>query len=140
MEATAHARFQRFGRRKVAQVLKEIRGKSVLKAEQILPLLPRACGLMIAKTVRSAAANLTIKARLAGRNLVPERVYIRSCWAGQGPMGNMRRVMPAPMGRANSFRRKVCHLTVVVSDDADAPSTEGERQRSGGVSPRADGR
>jgi large subunit ribosomal protein L22 len=118
MEATAYARFQRFGTRKVAQVLKEIRGKSVLQAEQLLPLIPRTCGRMIAKAVRSAAANLTIKARLAGRTLVPEKVYIKSCWSGKGPMGQMRRVMPAPMGRANTFKRKVSHLTVVVSDEA----------------------
>jgi len=118
MEATAYARFQRFGTRKVAQVLKEIRGKSVLQAEQLLPLIPRACGRMIAKTVRSAAANLTIKARLAGKTLVPEKVYIKSCWSGLGPMGQMRRVMPAPQGRANTFKRKVCHLTVTVSDEA----------------------
>ena len=118
MEATAYARFQRFGTRKVAQVLKEIRGKSVLQAEQLLPLMPRACGGMIAKAVRSAAANLTIKARRAGKTLIPEQVFIKSCWAGKGPMGQMRRVMPAPQGRANTFRRKVCHLTVVVSDEA----------------------
>ena len=117
MEATANARFQRFGTRKVAQVLCEIRGKSVLEAEQILPTLPRACGKMIEKTVRSAAANLTIKAGRAGKTLVPAAVYIKSCWAGMGPMGQMKRVMPAPMGRANTFKRKVCHLTVVVSDE-----------------------
>jgi len=118
MEATAYARFQRFGARKVAQVLSEIRGKSVLQAEQLLPLVPRACGRMVAKAVRSAAANLTIKARLAGKSLVPEKVYIKSCWTGKGPMGQMKRVMPAPMGRANTFKRKVCHVTVVVSDEA----------------------
>ena len=118
MEATAYARFQRFGTRKVAQVLKEIRGKSVLHAEQLLPLMPRTCSQMIAKTVRSAAANLTIKARLAGKTLVPEKVIIKSCWSGQGPMGQLRRVMPAPQGRANTFKRKVCHLTVTVSDEA----------------------
>ena len=117
MEATANARFQRYGARKVAQVLKEIRGKSVLQAEQLLPMIPRACGRMIAKTVRSAAANLTIKARLAGKTLVPEKVYIKSCWSGLGPMGQMRRVMPAPQGRANTFKRKVCHLTMIVTDE-----------------------
>ena len=118
MEAIAHARFQRFGARKVAQTLSEIRGKSVLQAEALLPMIPRTCGRMIAKAVRCAAANLTIKARLAGKTLVPENVYIKSCWSGKGPMGQMRRVMPAPMGRANTFKRKVCHLTVVVSDEA----------------------
>ncbi len=117
MEAIAHARFQRFGTRKVAQVLKELRGKTVLEAENILPLIPRTCGTMIEKTVRSAAANLTIKATRAGRQIVPQNVYIKQCWSDMGPMGNMKRVMPAPQGRANTFKRKVCHLTVIVSDE-----------------------
>jgi large subunit ribosomal protein L22 len=117
MEATAHARFQRFGTRKVAQVLREIRGKSVLEAEEILPMIPRICGRMIEKTLKSAAANLTIKASRAGKQIVPQNVYIKECWSDMGPMGHMKRVMPAPQGRANTFKRKVCHLTVVVSDE-----------------------
>jgi large subunit ribosomal protein L22 len=125
MEAIAHARFQRFGTRKVAQVLTEIRGKTVLEVEQVLPMIPRICGTMIGKTVRSAAANLTIKASRAGRTLVPEKVYIKECWSDMGPMGNMKRVMPAPQGRANTFKRKVCHLTVVVSDE---PRTNGKKK------------
>ena len=117
MEATAHARFQRFGTRKVAQALKEIRGKSVLEAEEILPMVPRICATMIEKTVKSAAANLAVKASRAGKQLVPARVYIKQCWSDMGPMGNMKRVNPGPMGRSNMFKRKVCHLTVVVSDE-----------------------
>jgi large subunit ribosomal protein L22 len=120
MEAIAHARFQRFGTRKVAQLLKEIRGKTVLEAEQLLPMIPRICGTMVGKTVRSAAANLTIKAGRAGKTLVPEKVYIKECWSDMGPMGHMKRVMPAPQGRANTFKRKVCHLTVIVSDEPRA--------------------
>lgn len=117
MEATAYARFQRYGTRKVAQVLKEIRGQSILKVQQILPMIPRACGGMVAKTVQSAAANLTVKASRAGKTLDPQKVYVKSCWSTMGPMGAMRRVKPAPQGRAMTFKRKVCHLTVVVSDD-----------------------
>lgn len=120
MEATAHANFQRYGTRKVAQVLKEIRGKSVLQVEQVLPMLPRICSTMIEKTVRSAAANLAIKAGRAGQTLAPEKVYIKECWSTMGPMGHMKRVMPGPQGRANTFRRKVCHVTVVVSDEPKA--------------------
>ncbi len=114
MEATAHARFQRFGARKVAQTLEQIRGKTVLKAEEILPNIPRVAAVMIGKTVRSAAANLNVR---AGRKLPSEQVYIKQIWVGQGPMLNMKRVLPAPMGRAMQFKRKVCHLTVVVSDE-----------------------
>jgi len=117
MEATAHARFQRYGTRKVAQVLKEIRGKSVLEAERLLPMIPRICSTMISKTVRSAAANLVTQSAKAGRALDPEKVYIKQCWSTMGPMGNMKRMLPAPQGRAYTFKRKVCHLTVVVSDE-----------------------
>jgi large subunit ribosomal protein L22 len=117
MEATAHARFQRYGTRKVAQVLKEIRGKSVLEAERILPMIPRVCSTMITKTVRSAAANLVNQAAKAGHAVDPEKVYIKSCWSTMGPMGHMKRMLPAPQGRAYTFKRKVCHLTVVVSDE-----------------------
>lgn len=120
MEAIAHARFQRFGTRKVAQALKEIRGKTVLEAEEILPLIPRICGRMIEKTVRSAAANLTVKAGRAGKQLQPQNVYIKECWSDMGPMSHMKRVLPAPQGRAYQFKRKVCHLTVVVSDEPRA--------------------
>jgi len=120
MEAIAHARFQRFGTRKVAQVLKEIRGKTVLEAEEILPMIPRVCGRMVEKTLRSAAANLTIKAHRAGKQLQPEQVYVKECWSDMGPMGHMKRVLPAPQGRAYTFKRKVCHLTVVVSDEPRA--------------------
>jgi len=125
MEATAHARFQRYGNRKVGQVLREIRGKSVLQAEQLLPLIPRICGEMIEKTLRSAAANLAIKAGRAGKTLVPMDVYVKSCWATMAPMGQLKRVMPGPMGRANTFRRKACHLTVVVSDERPAGARKG---------------
>jgi len=120
MEATAHARFQRFGTRKVTQVLREIRGKSVLEAEQILPMIPRICGKMIEKTLKSAAHNLSVKAGRAGKTLVPQDVFVKECWSTMGPMGQMKRVMPAPMGRANTFKRKVSHLTITVSDERQA--------------------
>ncbi len=113
MEATAHARFQRYGARKVALVLDENRGKSVDRAERLLPLIPRRATKLISKTLKSALANLQVK---AGRKLDSREMYVKSAWVGLGPMGNMKRVKPAPMGRAMTFKRKVCHLTMVVAD------------------------
>ncbi|MFA6031004.1 MAG: 50S ribosomal protein L22 [Elusimicrobiota bacterium] len=114
MEATAYARFQRYGARKVAQVLDQIRGKSVAKAEEILPTIPRRATELVGKTLRSAAANLQHR---TGKPLEPRDVFIKAAWVGQGPMGHMKRVLPAPQGRAYTFKRKVCHLTMVVSDE-----------------------
>lgn len=112
MEAIAHARFQRFGSRKVAQVLDQIRGKSVWTAYQTLPNVPRAASALVTKTLRSAAANLDVR---VGKPLDPKTILVKTAWVGQGPMGQMKRVLPAPQGRAMTFKRKVCHLTVVVS-------------------------
>ena len=69
---------------------------------------------MVAKAVRSAAANLNVR---AGKKLSPEHIYIKQVWVGQGPMGQMKRMLPAPMGRAMTFKRKVCHLTIVVTTE-----------------------
>ena len=113
MDAIAHSRFQRFGARKVAQVLDQIRGKSVQTAQQLLPAVPRAATAVVAKTLKSAAANLTVR---AGKKLDFDQVFVKSAWVGQGPMGAMKRVLPAPQGRAMTFKRKVCHITVIVSD------------------------
>lgn len=112
MDAVAKAKFQRFGARKVAQTLDQVRGKSVWKACQILPEVPRAASSLVEKTIRSAAANLSQR---AGKKLDLKEIFITSAWVGQGPMGQMKRVLPAPQGRAMTFKRKVCHLTVVVS-------------------------
>jgi large subunit ribosomal protein L22 len=113
MEAKALAMFQRYGPRKVNQVCGQIRGKSLKYAQDILPTVPRTAGVLVTKTLNSAAANL--KTRL-GKSLEPENVVVKSAWVGQGPMKHMKRVLPAPMGRAMQIKRKVCHLTIVVAD------------------------
>ena len=115
MEAMVRSRFQRYGARKVNQALGQIRGKSLWNAYQILPQVPRISAVMILKAVKSAQANLNVK---AGKALDPKRVFITSAWAGLGPMGQLKRVKPAPQGRAMTFRRKMCHLTIVVSEGA----------------------
>ncbi|MBI4057224.1 MAG: 50S ribosomal protein L22 [Elusimicrobia bacterium] len=113
MESTARARFQRFGSRKMNQILGQIRGKTVERAEQILPMVPRIAAGVVAKTVHSAAANLSSR---LGHKVDSKNLWVKSAWVGQGPMQQLKRIQPGPMGRAHPFKRKMCHLTVVVSD------------------------
>jgi len=114
MEAIAKAKFQRYGVTKVAQVLDQIRGKSVERAERLLPLITRRATTLVSKTLKSAVSNLHVK---AGRKIEPGGMWVSQAWVGKGPMGPMTRVRPAPMGRAMTIKRKVCHLTLVVSDE-----------------------
>jgi large subunit ribosomal protein L22 len=107
MEAAAHSKFVRFAPRKVNQVLKIIRAKSVTKAFDILSFTPKTVATLITKTLKSAVAN-------GGRLKNLESVWVKECWVGQGPA--LKRMRPGPMGRGMPYKRKTCHLTVVISD------------------------
>jgi large subunit ribosomal protein L22 len=107
MEAVANSRFARFSYRKVGQVLDLIRGKSVAEAFGMLPWVPRACRVLVAKTLRSAVAN-------AGGKTDPATLSVSQAWVNHGPV--MKRVMPKAQGSRAIIKRKTCHLTIVVSD------------------------
>ena len=113
MEAKCHLRYQRYGRRKVAQLLDAVRGKSLWEAQYILQSLPRIATDIVDKAIRSAGANLSVK---LGKKLDLKQIWVTECFADQGPMKFLRRVQPGPQGRAMPFKRKMCHIHVAVSD------------------------
>ena len=108
MEATARAQFARFAPRKVNQVLGLIRKKSVPNALTMLRFVPKSCAIIIGKTIKNAAAN-------AGDPLAQNaNLMIASAWVGQGPV--LKRMRAFAMGKGQTYKRKTCHITVVVSD------------------------
>ena len=107
MEAKAIVRFAPYSARKVGQVLNLIRKKPVIEANKILEFLTKAPAKLIKKTLNSAVAN-------AGRLKRPEGLYIKECWASQGPAA--KRFRARAFGRAVTYKRKSCHLTIVVTD------------------------
>lgn len=107
MEAVARAKFVRHAPRKVNQVLGLIRNKPVEKAFSILQFTPKTVATFIGKTLRSAVAN-------AGRMKNMSGLKVKECWIGQGPV--LKRMRPGPMGRGMPYKRKTCHLTVVVTE------------------------
>lgn len=113
MEAKCHLRYQRYGRRKVGQLLDQVRGKSLYEAQYILANLPRIATDVVGKAIKSAGANLSVK---LGRKLDLKQVWVTECFADQGPMKFLRRMQPGPQGRAMPFKRKMCHIHVAVSD------------------------
>ncbi len=104
--AIARARFARVGPRKVGQILALIRGKTAAKAFDVLRFTPKSAVTIVEKTLRSAVANL-------GEGVPPEQVVIREIWVNQGPV--LKRMRASAMCRGVVYRRKTCHLTVVVA-------------------------
>ena len=105
MATRAVARFVRLGPRKVGQVLDLIRGKGVLEAYQILKFTPRLAAKAVEKVLRSAVANT--------RTPMDEpNLYIREAYVGGGPV--LKRIRPRAMGRAAMYKRKTCHIYIIV--------------------------
>ena len=52
-----------------------------------------------------------------GKKLDFSHVYIKEAFANLGPSGHLRRVQPGPQGRAMPYKKSMCHLTVIVTDE-----------------------
>ncbi len=114
MEACSKAKFQRYGSRKVSFLLDLVRSKNVKSAEDIINFSGLRCSDMVRKAIHSAAANLQVK---SGKQLDFSKIYVKEAYANIGPMKHLKRIQPGPQGRAMPYKKSVCHLTVVVSDE-----------------------
>lgn len=99
---------------KMRLVLDEIRGKKVTEALSIMHFMTNKASLVAEQTLRSAIANFQLKDE--NRGIDVEDLVVSECFSDGGPM--LKRIMPAPMGRAFRVRKRSNHLTIVVSDRA----------------------
>ena len=111
IEARATARYVRTSAQKAGLVLDTIRGRDVNQALATLQYLRKAISHDVAKVLRSAIANSQQKEGFGGD---VDRLYVSACYADQGP--SMKRIRPAPMGRAFRVVKRTAHLTVRVSE------------------------
>ena len=107
MESKAIACYVRLGSIKVNKVLSLIRRTRVPKAYHILQFTPWKCAQEVSKVLKSAVAN-------NGRGKDPAGLYVKNAWVGVGP--SLKRMRPRAMGRGAIYKRKTCHITVVVDD------------------------
>jgi len=111
-EAVAHLRFVRMGPRKLRRVADAIRGLSVREALVLLKFAGVFASEPIERLVRSAVAN-------AGNNhsMNTDELYIARITVDGGPGGRFtKRLDPRAQGRAYFKRKRLSHVTVVVSE------------------------
>ena len=111
IEAQATARGVRTSAQKAGLVCELIRGKNVNQALATLQFTRKTIARDLAKVLRSAVANVQQRDGFSGDI---ERLYVSACYADQGP--SMKRVRPAPMGRAYRVVKRTAHLTVKVAE------------------------
>jgi large subunit ribosomal protein L22 len=121
----ATSRYVRTSAQKAGLVMDLIRGRDVTQALATLKFSRKGVARDIAKLLQSAVAN-TEHAEGFGGDV--ERLYVARCYANQGP--SMKRVRPAPMGRAFRIVKRTAHLTVEVAERS--ARTKGRRSATAG--------
>src|SRR6187431_1303727 len=111
IQAHATARYVRTSAQKAGLVMDLIRGRDVNRALATLLYTRKGVGHDIAKLLRSAVANAQQKEGFGGD---VDRLFVSACYANQGP--SMKRIRPAPMGRAFRVVKRTAHLTVRVAE------------------------
>ncbi|MBP1602844.1 MAG: rplV [Acidobacteria bacterium] len=128
IEAHATARYVRTSAQKAGLVMDLIRGRDVNRALATLQYSRKSVADDIAKVLRSAIANAQQKEGFSGD---VDRLYVAACYADQGP--SMKRIRPAPMGRAFRVVKRSAHLTVAVAErpapEASPAPAGAERKR-----------
>lgn len=112
MEALAIKRFIRTSPRKIRLVVDLIRGKRVPEAFGILKFSTKGAAKDVEYVLRSAISNLQNK-KERGR-VEPEDVIVKRAFVDQSV--TLKRILPAPMGRAYRVRKRMAHITIVVEE------------------------
>jgi large subunit ribosomal protein L22 len=110
MEAIAKLRNVPTSPRKARLVADLVRGKQVFQALSLLKYQPQHSAIDIGKVLRSAIANFEQKFPDMG----VEDLYIKHITVDEGRM--LKRIIPAPQGRAHRIRKRSNHITVIVAN------------------------
>jgi large subunit ribosomal protein L22 len=111
MEARAITKYIGSSPRKMRLLIDLIRGMQADKALEVLHFSSKHASKQAEKTLRSAISNLLNSDD--STRVEPQDLFIKEAYVNQGP--TLKRISPAPMGRAYRIRKRSCHLTIVVA-------------------------
>ncbi len=130
-EFRAEARFQRVSPQKARLVLDLIKGLPVEQALNTIMFTKKGVAPLIEKVLRSALQNANYLSGEQGLDVDVDNLYIKSAIANDGP--RLKRIRPAPMGRAFRYQRRMAHIVISVAEVAEdvgvGGSEAGEEKR-----------
>ena len=130
-EFRAEARFQRVSPQKARLVLDLIKGLPVEQALNTIMFTKKGVAPLVEKVLRSALQNASYLSGEQGLDVDVDHLYVKSAIANDGP--RMKRIRPAPMGRAFRYQRRMAHIVISVaelSEDAGVGGSDpGEEKR-----------
>lgn len=113
MQARAEARYIRTSAQKARLVVDLIRGRKAGEAIHILRQTNKRMAPVVEKVLKSAIANAENKSS----DVDVDKLVVSEAYVNEGP--RMKRVRPAPMGRAYRYQRRLAHIVVAVTESAE---------------------
>ena len=117
-EYRAEARFQRVSPQKARLVLELIKGRGVQEALETAAFTKKRIAPVIHKLLVSAVDNAKYVSGEQGTDLDVDNLYVKQAVANDGP--RMKRIRPAPMGRAYRYQRRLTHIILSVAERENA--------------------
>ncbi|HLH34765.1 MAG TPA: 50S ribosomal protein L22 [Alloacidobacterium sp.] len=113
-EFRAEAKFQRVSPQKARLVLDLIKGRGVEEALNTVAFTKKAVAPLVEKVLRSALQNANYLSQEQGLDVDVDNLYVKQALANEGP--RMKRIRPAPMGRAYRYQRRLAHIVISVAE------------------------
>src|SRR5882672_7826092 len=142
MEFRAEARFMRVSPQKARLVLELVKGQKVEDARNTLLFTKKRVAATVGKLLQSAIDNASFLSTEKNLDVDLDQLYVKNAVANDGP--RMKRIRPAPMGRAFRYVRRISHLEIVLAErnrsGESLATVVGEEEKSAAPKAKAKGK
>ena len=114
MEFRAKTNFVRVSPQKARLVLELIKGKRVEDALNTLAFTKKRIAAKVEKLLRSAVQNANYLSTEKDIDVDLDSLFVKQAIANDGP--RLKRIRPAPMGRAFRYVRRIAHIEITLAE------------------------
>jgi large subunit ribosomal protein L22 len=121
MEFRAEMRYLRVSPQKARLVLELIKGRKVEEARNTLLFTKKRVAAHVGKLLQSALDNANFLSAEKNLDVELDNLYVKSAIANDGP--RMKRIRPAPQGRAFRYQRRMSHIELILAERGGSNGT-----------------
>jgi len=112
MQVKASYLYARISAFKCRQVTREIQGRPVADALDVVAFSPKKAAFLVQKTLKSAIANAE-----NNHNLRAEKLVVKEAVVGEAP--TIKRFRAKARGSAGSIRKRTSHIFITLTDEVE---------------------
>jgi large subunit ribosomal protein L22 len=126
-------RYLRVSPQKARLVLELIKGHKVEEARNTLLFTKKRVAAHVGKLLQSALDNANFLSAEKNLDVDIDNLYVKNAIANDGP--RMKRIRPAPQGRAYRYQRRISHITLVLEERGNGASRVAGEGRTAATAP-----